>query len=62
MEWQDQTYICFNCKLKFLKGWSDQAALKEKEKEFPSISWKEMYIVCDDCFKTIMKFNKHTGF
>ena len=48
------TYVCSACKCKFEKDWSDDEALKEKDKNFKNIAIEDCDIVCDDCYKKIM--------
>lgn len=55
-------YKCDGCGGVFEKDWSEEEALKEKEEN----GWGDMDIsamaqVCDDCYKKIIKFNKHTS-
>jgi DNA-directed RNA polymerase subunit RPC12/RpoP len=48
-------YRCANCGGIFIKGRSDEEAMKEYEENFEDIFEEdEVEIVCDDCYKLMM--------
>jgi hypothetical protein len=53
-------YKCSNCNLEFelVKNWTDEDAIKEKEKNFPGITLEECDIVCDDCYQKLRDLPK----
>lgn len=52
-EWlvKDDEFKCQKCKKNFIKGWSDEDALKELENSPWNIPEDEIGVLCDDCFK-----------
>lgn len=54
-----QTYTCALCNQTFTKGWSDEEALAELEKEFPLMAIEHCAVVCDDCYTAPMTFDTH---
>jgi hypothetical protein len=49
-------FKCENCNNTFEKGWSDKEAKAEmKKNKFDKYPEDEMAIVCDDCYKKLMK-------
>jgi len=58
---KDKTYECKNCGKDFESDWSDEEAIKESEDLFGVKNANENHdivIVCDDCFKKLMKGRK----
>lgn len=53
---EDETYICSNCKKEFIKDRNDEEAIKEFKYYFDKDATKS--VVCDDCFKEIMKYHR----
>lgn len=49
-------YKCDSCKGVFEKAWSDEEALAEMERDFPSLPEEERAVVCDDCYKKITNY------
>jgi hypothetical protein len=52
-ELKDNEYRCAQCKLVFEKGWSEEEAHAEAEKNFGAWS-PSMAVVCDDCYNKMM--------
>lgn len=55
-------YRCSICGGIFEKGQSDEAATKERERDFQGFSAEECEVVCDDCYKDFMEWlrlNRH---
>lgn len=50
-----QQYRCAQCGKVFDKGWSDEEAAAELGRTFPGFEIEDCAVVCDDCFKEIMK-------
>ena len=48
-------YQCAECGNIYEKGVSDEEVLKEKEDLWGDFPMEQCAIVCDDCFKSIMK-------
>jgi len=50
------TYVCGACKktLSFIEG-ADEKAHKEAEEKFPDTPTDEYAIICDDCYKNIVR-------
>ena len=48
-------YDCAMCKGTYVKTWSDKEALNEAERDFGTIPTAERAIVCNVCYKQIMK-------
>jgi uncharacterized protein with PIN domain len=49
-------YRCAECEGVFEKGWSEEEAKAEAAKNrFDAFPQEEMVIVCDDCYKKIMR-------
>ena len=53
---QSDTYTCAACARTFRKGQSDAAALAELAKNFPDTKPEDCGIVCDDCYRRLMRF------
>ncbi|MHA1790258.1 MAG: hypothetical protein ACTSXT_13680 [Candidatus Helarchaeota archaeon] len=53
----NKIFICEICKKQFpfIKE-KDDEAIKELNKNFPGISKEECGIVCEDCYRKIMKY------
>lgn len=49
-----ESYTCAGCERTFLKTWSDAEARAEAEDIFAGET-ADMVMVCDDCFKSIVK-------
>lgn len=47
----DTHYKCAECGGVFEKGWSDEEAQAERDKNFPHLPDEIMVVVCDDCFE-----------
>lgn len=57
-----KTYKCECCQDVFVSGRSEQVALEESNRIFPALKEEDRVVVCNDCFKKIMKFhNLSTG-
>lgn len=54
----DNHFFCQQCKGVFEKSWTDKEAQKEQMELFPEDDWKDMPLVCHDCFTAIMDFNE----
>lgn len=64
MKEEQKTYICAHCGEEFGYGQSEEEANAEYEKNFP-MSHKlgvETDLVCDDCYKAMMKEYKASDF
>lgn len=48
-------YKCAVCNGEFEKGWSDEEAHEEYLKNFGKNNTDEIEIICDDCYKLVMK-------
>lgn len=52
----NNTYICEQCGKEYEKGWSDEEAEKELKEMFGShYTPEDCAIVCEDCYKELMK-------
>lgn len=52
---KDNEYECYICHQVFEKGWSDEEANEEYKKEFSGWENEPKEVICDDCYKKIMK-------
>ena len=53
---KDNEYKCAYCEGVFEKEWTDEDALKEKEENgWEDMDLSDMALICDDCYKKIMK-------
>ena len=50
-----EDYTCAQCGGEFLKCRSDESADEERATLFPGVPVESCEIVCEDCFKLIMK-------
>ena len=48
-------YKCEECGKTFKQGWSDEEAKQEAKDTFGIKDCYDMAVVCDDCYKQIMK-------
>ncbi len=52
-------FICAQCNGTFEKGWSDEEAMEEMERNFPglgpSFPVEGTEVICDDCYQDMMK-------
>lgn len=48
-------YICALCELPFTTTWSDDEAQKEFAQNFPEQAADDQEIVCEDCYKLILR-------
>lgn len=48
-------YTCAECGKTFTTAWSDEEANAEAAKNFPTMPIEEMAVVCDDCYRAIMR-------
>lgn len=46
-------YQCAMCKGVFEKGWTDEEALSEMDRDFGAVPPSERAVVCDDCYRTL---------
>jgi len=53
----NNTYTCAHCRGTFEKGWSDEEAMKEKDRDYAQFPIEECALVCDDCYQ---KYNAWT--
>jgi len=44
-------YRCEWCNGIFDKGWSDEEAMAEKERDFEAVPMEACAVVCDDCYQ-----------
>ena len=51
-------YTCAACNETFLKSWADEEALKEFKDHFGHAPAPDDPVVCDDCYRKIMRFNE----
>lgn len=51
----NDTFTCAMCKGTYEKGWSDEEAEAELGETFEGFTPDECEVVCDDCYKEIMK-------
>jgi len=54
-ELKPNEYICDYCKGVFEFGWSEEEAEEELKKNFGDIQKDECVLVCDDCYKELMR-------
>jgi hypothetical protein len=52
-------YKCAACGGIFEKGWADSEAVDEQKMIFPDVPLCDCELVCDDCFKKIIKEANH---
>ncbi len=48
------TFKCASCHNVFDKGWSDEEAAAERDKNFPDLNDTEAAIVCETCYREMM--------
>jgi hypothetical protein len=41
------------CKEVYAKGWSDEEAMAEAQRDFPHIPIEETKLICEDCYELI---------
>ena len=46
-------YRCAMCKEVYAKGWSDEEAMAEAQRDFPHIPIEETKLICEDCYELI---------
>lgn len=46
-------YQCSMCNGVFEKGWSDEEAQAEHDRDFPGQSMETSAVVCDDCYQKV---------
>ena len=44
-------YRCASCNGIFEKGWSDEEAMEEKNRDFGNAPMEDCVVVCDDCYQ-----------
>ncbi len=54
-------YQCAHCCGIYEKDWPDEEALEEHDQNFPGASHKTMVVVCDDCYKEMIKVEPPPG-
>lgn len=55
MEMENNTFKCEVCKGTFIKDWSDEEAIAEKESMFGKIPLDQCGTVCEVCHDKLMK-------
>lgn len=58
---KDNEYRCANCGGVFNKGWSDAEAIEELMQRQPNVSAEECDLVCDPCFRHMMRWLRDIG-
>lgn len=53
--WHGHFFTCANCHERFAKEWTDEEA-DEYEINFPETQGDETDLVCDNCYKLIMRW------
>jgi len=48
-------FMCARCGEEFESDWSEEEALEEKNRLFGAVPIEQCSVVCDDCFKIIMR-------
>lgn len=48
-------YRCAKCRKIFEKGQTEEEAIAEKDKMFVGIATEDCDLLCDDCYKLVMK-------
>lgn len=48
-------YTCAACGKTYPKGWTDEEAAAERERDFPGMDDDEAAVVCDDCYQAMRK-------
>lgn len=49
------TFTCTVCRGTFKKAWTDEEAVDELKSQFPKSDPDDCVLVCDDCFKRMMR-------
>jgi nitrate/TMAO reductase-like tetraheme cytochrome c subunit len=49
----NDSFKCQICHGIFYKGWTDEEALEEAARDFPTVPIEETGLICDDCYKLI---------
>jgi hypothetical protein len=52
-ETRADAYTCADCGGTFPKGWSDEEAAAERDRDFPRLAEEDMVVVCDDCYQAM---------
>lgn len=55
---ENKEYQCAFCKKVFDRVWSDEEASAEFHHNFPECDLRSAALVCDDCYKQFMGYNK----
>lgn len=55
------TYTCADCGKTFPKGWSDEEAAVERDRDFPGMPDGEAVVVCDDCYRAMQERARSVG-
>ena len=55
----EDTYTCSTCGGTFAKEITDEESIRESEKIFGPIPEEDRRIVCDDCFKDILRAQRN---
>lgn len=48
-------YVCENCKRTFYEAWTEAEAMAEYATNFPDSQGEEKVIICDDCYRQLMR-------
>jgi len=51
-------YTCEKCQGTFIKGWSDEEAKAELDRNFPGMEIENCAMICDDCYVVPMSFEQ----
>jgi hypothetical protein len=54
MQKKNDTYVCAICGGEYIKGVSEEEAIKEKEEYFGNTPVEECDLVCDDCWNNFI--------
>lgn len=54
-------YTCADCGNTFPKGWSDEEAAAERDRDFPGLADEDAVVVCDDCYRAMRKLAASLG-
>jgi hypothetical protein len=52
----EQQFTCEHCGGTFIKDWSEDEAVAEKDRDYPGVALKDCGVICDDCYQEFQKW------